>query len=73
MAEEESKGLIIDRDDWIWFVLGGLATLAALYLVKNILEPQNHYHNYHNHPQAIPIAKSVEKVYRISNDGKFYE
>lgn len=71
--EKEEKGLIIDRDDWIWFAAGGLAALVALYLIKNILEPQHHHwhHNYH-HQHPVPIAKEVEKIYRISEDGKMY-
>lgn len=75
MAEEEEKGLIIDRDDWIWFVGGGLAALLALYLIKHILEPGGyHYHHHegHHHPRPIPIAKEVEKVYKVDYEGKMY-
>lgn len=65
-----------DKYDWIYFVAGGLAALVALYLIKNILEPQHHFHNYHHNyhqPRPIPISKEVEKVYKTSWDGKFYE
>lgn len=76
MAEEEGKGLIIDRDDWIWYVLGGLSALVALFLIKNILEPsQNHYHNHHHqhpHHHPVPISKHVDKVYRTDYEGKLY-
>lgn len=74
MAEEEEKGLIIDRDDWIFYVLGGLSALVALFLIKNILEPQHHHHNYHHYPpppRPIPISKEVEKGYIVDYDGKF--
>lgn len=62
-----------DKYDIWYFIAGGLAALVALYLIKNILEPQHHYHNYHhNYPQPIPIAKEVEKVYKMDYDGKMY-
>lgn len=62
-------------EDWMWFVAGGLAALVALYLIKNILEPQHHhYHNYHHqtYPHPVPISKEVEKVYKLDYDGKLY-
>lgn len=60
-------------EDWMLFIAGGLAALVALYLVKNILEPQHHHHNYHHHHHHMrPVAKEVEKIYRIDYDGKMY-
>lgn len=70
-------GLIHDRDDWLWFVAGGLAALVALYLVKNILEPQHtSHHHWHPHisSRPRPIAREIEKgtIYHMDNEGKYY-
>lgn len=63
-----------DKFDIWYFVAGGLAALVALYLIKHIIEPEHHHwHNQHHHyPRPVPIAKEVEKVYKVDYEGKMY-
>lgn len=61
--------------DWIYFVAGGLAALVALYLIKHIIEPEHHHwHNQHHHylPHPVPIAKQVDRIYKVDYEGKMY-